>query len=39
MVKSAPASPFEMSKTELLLQFLVVPFNDPTMLSPIDELF
>jgi hypothetical protein len=34
VLKSAPASFFVVSKTEFLLQLLIIPFDDPTMLGP-----
>jgi hypothetical protein len=38
MVKSAPAASFIVSQTEFLFQFLIVSFDDPSMLGPIDQL-
>ncbi len=31
MVESAPATPFEMAEAQFLLQFFVIPLNDPTV--------
>lgn len=39
MVKSAPASPFVVPQTKLLLQLQIVAFDDPTMLRPRNQLF
>jgi hypothetical protein len=38
MVKAPPSPSFIVAYAEFLLQFLVVPFNNPPMLGPIDEL-
>jgi hypothetical protein len=31
MVKSAPASPFIMTETQFLLEFFIIPLDDPAM--------
>jgi len=38
MVEAAPASPLEVTKADLLLEFVVVALNAPAQLGNIDEL-
>jgi len=38
-MKSAPPTPLEVSKAELLLQILVVTFNAPAHLGNVNEMF
>ena len=38
MVEAAPSSSFEMSRPDLLLEFLIVAFDSPSQLGNVDEL-
>ena len=38
MMKSPPASAFVMPQSELLFQFLIVPFNDPALFGNRDQI-
>src|ERR1035438_136177 len=38
MMKTAPASSFIVPQAKFLLQFFVVPFNDPALLCPTDQV-
>ena len=38
MMKSAPASPFIMTETQFLLQFLVVPLNNPAVFGDLYQI-
>jgi len=38
MMKTAPASSFIVTQSQFLLQFFVVPFDDPALLCPTDQL-
>ena len=38
MMKSPPASPFVMTQSQLLLQFLLVALNDPAMLGYLHQI-
>jgi len=37
-VEAPPSAAFEVAQSEFLLQFLVVPFNEPAMLRNPDEV-
>ncbi len=39
MVKTAPASPFVMTESEFLLEFLVIPFDDPALFGERHQVF
>jgi hypothetical protein len=39
MVEAEPVAAFEMSQSQLLLQFLVIPFDDPPVLGHLNESF
>jgi hypothetical protein len=39
VVESAPVSAFEVSQTQLLFQFLVIPFDDPSLFGDLDQSF
>src|SRR4029077_6109354 len=38
MMKTAPASAFVMSQSQFLLEFLIVPLNDPALLGQFDQV-
>jgi hypothetical protein len=38
MVKTPPASPFEVAEAKLLFEFVVIALNAPTQLGGVDEL-
>jgi hypothetical protein len=38
VVKTAPASPFVMSESEFLLQFLIIALDNPTMFGQSDQI-
>jgi hypothetical protein len=38
MVKAAPASAFVMTQSEFLLEFLIIPFNDPTLFGECHQI-
>src|SRR5580704_11423252 len=38
MVKSEPASPFEMAQPQFLFQLLVIALNDPAVFGKVDEV-
>ena len=38
-MKSSPSTAFIVTEAEFLFQFLVVAFNDPSMLGQIDQTF
>jgi hypothetical protein len=37
MMEPSPAAPFKMPETDLLLEFLVIPFDAPSELGDIDQ--
>jgi hypothetical protein len=39
MVKAAPASAFVMTESEFLLEFLVIPFDDPALFGERHHIF
>src|SRR3984885_15933138 len=38
MMEAAPSAPFVVPEPDLLLEFLIVPFDAPTQLGEVDEL-
>ena len=39
MVKAAPASAFVMTQSEFLLEFLIIPFDDPALFGERYQIF
>src|SRR4051794_36740774 len=37
MMKASPTASFVMAQAEFLLQFLIIPFDDPAMFGQVDE--